>query len=333
LQRTAQDEVGRVRWGKLHLLDNLISEWGNSSLIPCLGLYGSSSWCYSIRVQSARKFLLSLRVPLTKQFVLDGMLIMGFKVSSPHLMSAQILTNLILFIIASLMFGLQRIFYGPLRPIEIEQLYEKAWFAVTETCLAMTIFREEVGAWFLVMFVALLAGKVWGWIGEGRVEVLEQQPPENPRLVHTRLSLSLALSLAYDMYILGYTIHTVIQQARPNMMVMFLFEFAVLTTSSFSTALRYCISLVEARIVKQQTAERLEWRRREVREEREEILRQRTATAAAPTETVESSDLVPELPALPSEDDVDEMDIEVPGWEAKGQWVLTLDLMTGMCQT
>jgi E3 ubiquitin-protein ligase synoviolin len=255
---------------------------------------------------------------------------MGLKVPSPHLMPAQIITNLILFIIASLMFGLQRIFYGPLRPIEIEQLYEKAWFAVTETCLAMTIFREEVGAWFLVMFVALLAGKVWGWIGEGRVEVLEQQPPENPRLVHTRLSLSLALSLAYDMYILGYTIHTVIQQARPNMMVMFLFEFAVLTTSSFSTALRYCISLVEARIVKQQTAERLEWRRREVREEREEILRQRAAAAAAQTETAESIDLVPELPALPSEDDVDEMDIEVPGWEAKGQWVLTLDLMTGM---
>lgn len=243
-------------------------------------------------------------------------------------MALQILTNLILFIIASFMFGLQRLFYGPLRPIEIEQLSEKAWFAVTETCLAMTIFREEVGAWFLVMFVGLLAGKVWGWIGEGRVEVLEQQPPANPRLVHLRLSLSLTLSLIYDMWLLGYTINTVIQQARPNMMVMFLFEFAVLTTSSVSTALRYCISLVEARIVKQQTTVRLEFRRREVREERQEMLRQREAAAAAP-ETAETSEPVPELP---SEEDVDEMDIEVPGWEAKGQWVLTLDLMTGMCQ-
>jgi E3 ubiquitin-protein ligase synoviolin len=221
-------------------------------------------------------------------------------------------------------------FYGPLRPIEIEQLYEKGWFAVTETALAMTIFRDEVGAWFLVMFVALLAGKVWGWIGEGRVEVLEQQPPANPRLVHIRLSLSLTLSLVYDLWLLGYTINTVIQQAKANMMVMFLFEFAILITSSFSTAIRYCISLIEARIVKQQTVERLEWRRREVREEREEILRQRAAAAAAP-ETAETDEPAPELPELPSEDDVDEMDIEVPGWEAKGQWVLTLDLMTGMC--
>lgn len=226
----------------------------------------------------------------------------------------------------SLMFGLQRTFYGPLRPIEIEQLYEKAWFAVTETCLAMTTFREEVGAWFLVMFVALLAGKIWGWIGEGRVEILEQQPPANPRLFHIRLSFSLLLSLAYDMWIMAYTINTVIQQARPNMMVMFLFEFAVLTTCSYSTALRYLISLIEARVIKKQTQERLAERRREVREEREEILRQRADAASG-----EGADNTNEsTSALPSEDDVDEMDIEVPGWEAKGQWVLTLDLVTGM---
>lgn len=223
------------------------------------------------------------------------------------------------------MFGLQRLFYGQLRPIEVEQLYEKAWFAVTETCLAMTIFREEVGAWFLVMFVALLTGKVWGWIGEGRVEILEQQPPANPRLFHVRLSMSLATSLLYDSWLMAYTINTVIQQARPNMMVMFLFEFAVLTTSSWSTALRYGISLLEASIIKKQTAERLIERRREVREEREQIMRQRAAAA----QTADASTVPAPLPALPSEDDIEEMDIEVAGWESKGQWVLTLDLVTG----
>jgi E3 ubiquitin-protein ligase synoviolin len=229
------------------------------------------------------------------------------------------------------MFGLQRLFYGPLRPIEIEQLYEKAWFAITETCLAMTIFREEVGAWFLVMFVALLAGKVWGWIGDGRVEILEQQPPADPRLFHIRLTLSLALSLVYDLTMLAYSVNTVIQQARPNMMVMFLFEFAILTITSVSTALRYCISLIEERIVKKQTKERLEAARAAVRAEREEILRQRAA-AEQRDEVPEEGGEAPEepLPALPSEDDVDEMDIEVPGWEVKGHYVLSLDLLTGM---
>ncbi|PMD36546.1 hypothetical protein L207DRAFT_556131 [Hyaloscypha variabilis F] len=237
----------------------------------------------------------------------------------------MILINLILFIYGSFMYGLQRLCYGALRPIEIEQLYEKAWFAITETCLAMTIFREEVGAWFLVMFVALLTGKVWGWIGDGRVEVLEQQPPANPRLFHIRLSVSLGMSVLYDLWLMNYTINTVIQQARPNMMVMFLFEFAILTTSSFATSFRYCISLIEAKVVKKQTQERLLERRREVREERAEMIRQREAAAAT---AGEGSDAVPSDAPLPSEDDVDEMDIEVPGWETKGHWVLTLDLIT-----
>lgn len=224
------------------------------------------------------------------------------------------------------MYGLQRLCYGPLRPIEIEQLYEKAWFAITETCLAMTIFREEVGAWFLVMFVALLTGKVWGWIGDGRVEILEQQPPANPRLFHIRLSISLTASVLYDAWLMSYTINTVIQQARPNMMVMFLFEFAVLTVSSSSTACRYIISVIESRVVKKQTQERLIERKREVREERAEMIRQREIARAEAGDDYQE----PTAP-LPSENDIEEMDIEVPGWEAKGQWVLTLDLITGQC--
>lgn len=217
------------------------------------------------------------------------------------------------------MYGLQRLCFGPLRPVEVEQLYEKAWFAVTETCLAMTVFREEVGAFFLVMFTALITGKVWGWIGEGRVEVLEQQPPANPRLFHTRLVVSLLTSIIYNCWLLSYSINTVIAQAKPTMMVMFLFEFAVLAVGSMHTGLRYVISLVEARVTKRQTTQRLEQRRREVREQRVEILRRREAGEIAEGQGE----------PLPSEDDIDEMDIDVPGWDAKGQWILFLDLFAG----
>ncbi|WXC42385.1 hypothetical protein QX201_002162 [Fusarium graminearum] len=233
-----------------------------------------------------------------------------------------ILVNFALLSYSSFIYSLTRLFYGPLRAVEVEQLTERAWFAITETCLAMTIFREEIGAWFLVMFAALITGKVWGWIGDGRVEVLEQQPPANPRLFHLRLSVSLALSFFYDVYILQYTINTVIQQARPNMMVMFLFEFAVLATSSLRTGARYALSLTEYNIQEQQKRKRLAERRQEVREEREAMIRQREAAAAAGEEV--SND------PLPSEDDIDEMDIEVPGWSAKGEFVLWLDLATDL---
>ncbi|KAK4453131.1 ERAD-associated E3 ubiquitin-protein ligase HRD1 [Podospora aff. communis PSN243] len=232
-------------------------------------------------------------------------------------LSLMVLVNLVFVIYGSFIYLAQRLCFGPLRPVEIEQLYEKAWFAVTETCLAMTIFREEVGAFFLVMFTALVTGKVWGWIGEGRVEVLEQQPPANPRLFHTRLSISLLISVLYDTWLLVYAARTVVRDARPTMMVMFLFEFAVLDVCSIQTASRYIISLMEQRVVKVQTHQRLESRRRQIREQREAILRRRETG-----ETIEGDD-----DELPDEDDVDEMDIEVPGWESKGQWVLTLDLI------
>lgn len=214
------------------------------------------------------------------------------------------------------MLGLQRLFYGPLRPIEIEQLYEKAWFAITETCLAMTIFREEVGGWFLVMFVGLLVGKVWGWIGEGRVEVVEQQPPANPRLFHARLSFSLLLSLAFDLALLRYAIMTVLRMARPTMMVMFAFEFAVLTISSSSTAARYTISLFELYTIKQQTRRKLEERRASLRAAQAGVRSGNVGEANAADAAGEA-------------DEVDESEIDVPGWEAKGQWVFYLDLITG----
>lgn len=221
----------------------------------------------------------------------------------------QVLINFVYLIYGAVIFGLQRSLYGPLRQVEVEQLSEKAWFAITETCLAMTIFRDEIGAWFLVMFTALITGKIWGWIGDGRVEILEQQPPINPGLFHTRLSISLLLSLAYDSWILKYSIKTVIQQARPDMMVMFLFEFAVLSTSSARTIIRYLVSVMENGIIMRQT-----------RLKREELLRQRAQHLVEATRNQAES----------SHEDMDEMDIEVPGWENKGQWVLILDLAAGM---
>ncbi|CAI7610826.1 unnamed protein product [Penicillium bialowiezense] len=236
--------------------------------------------------------------------------------SSANLM---ILTNLCLLVTGFLLFWLQRLLYGPLRPIETEQLYERAWFAVTETCLAMTIFRGELGAWFLVMFISLLVGKVWGWIGEGRVEFLEQQPPANPKLFHIRLAASLALTVLFDCFMLRYCVHTVITQARPDMMVMFGFEFAILTILSSSTLLRYVIALTEISITRQQVKARVEERRAEIRAARTEAI-QESARAGASSPPSD----------LPDENDVNELEIDVPGWEEKGRWVFYLDLLTDL---
>ncbi|KIX98793.1 uncharacterized protein Z520_05254 [Fonsecaea multimorphosa CBS 102226] len=253
--------------------------------------------------------------------------------SSANLM---ILTNLLFVIACTFLLGLQKLLYGNLRPIEIEQLYEKAWFAVTETCLAMTVFRGEIGLSFLAMFFSLLTGKVWGWIGEGRVEVLEQQPPRNPRLFHTRLALSLGLSVAFDLTMLEYVVKQVMRMARPDMMVMFGFEFAVLSVMSISTAMRYAIDLVEIGIVRGQKRLRIE----EIKRERMQAAvaefqeSQGGQAAGAPTSEASRDTPTPTQRTLDQvsqeafNQPVDENEVEVEGWEDKGRYMFYLNLAT-----
>lgn len=225
----------------------------------------------------------------------------------------QFLINLALIVAASVGYGLQRLFYGPLRPIETEQLYDKAWFAVSETLLAMTIFRDDIGLWFFTMFLCLLGGKVWQWIGEGRVEFVEQQPPANPWLFHNRLMASLAISVAFDVFMLLYCVDSaldsLLKNARPGVMVMFGFEYMLLSIASVSTMLRYVLVLVEIVVTHRQEQVRAEARR---------VAREQARQQAAAAEG--------EGVAAPEEEDDD--DGEVPGWEEKGRWLFILDLTT-----
>lgn len=229
-----------------------------------------------------------------------------------------ILTNLLLVGACAFMFALQRLLYGPLRPIEVEHLSEKAWYAVLDTLLAMPSFREDVGGWLLTMFVLLLAGKVWGWIGEGRVDILEQQPPANPRLFHMRLSTSLVVSVLFDMWMAWYCVDTVLANPRPGMMVIFTFEFTIQIVLSTFTLLRYCLAVAEIQVVKQQTQEAIEARKLEIRAERAEA-RQNETEEGRPT------------PASPVDDEpieVDENEVDIPGWEEKRRWLFGLEVTT-----
>lgn len=203
------------------------------------------------------------------------------------------------------MFGLQRLLYGPLRQLEIEQLSEKAWYAVLDTLLAMPTLRDDVGGWTLATFVMLLALKVWSWIGEGRVEVLEQQPPRNPALFHARVATSLILSVVFDALMFHYCSRTIVRDPRPGLTVIFTFEFAILTIFSLSTLFRYALTVHETFVVLEQTKLR-----------KAEMIAERMSAQIANNQEV--------TPVAANQ--IDDDDIEVPGWEEKRQWMLGLDL-------
>ncbi|KAK9451810.1 uncharacterized protein V1518DRAFT_409602 [Limtongia smithiae] len=171
------------------------------------------------------------------------------------------LANMGVFI--AVLFGrlVQTILFGALRPVEIERLYEKTWYAVTETCLAMTIFRDEFDARFLVMFTTLLFLKIFHWLAADRVEYMEQTAPVRPRLFHSRVAATLLLINAIDMCLIRYALEDILMRG-PNMMVMFAFEFAILETSAMAIAGRYVLALIELRVVARAGGEEDTWERK-----------------------------------------------------------------------
>jgi hypothetical protein len=51
-----------------------------------------------------------------------------------------------------------------------KHLFERAWFAITETGLALTIFRDEFTLIFAFLFGALLFIKVFHWLASDRID-------------------------------------------------------------------------------------------------------------------------------------------------------------------
>ncbi|KIV99854.1 uncharacterized protein PV09_08522 [Verruconis gallopava] len=234
----------------------------------------------------------------------------------------MILCNMALVLAGSIIYALQQLLFGPLRPLETEQLWERGWFAMMEWVFAMSTFRDEFGVWFLSMFLSLFTGKVWGWIAEGRVEQLEQQAPNDTRLFHGRLVASLAVYVLFAVQMFKYAVDIVLVEARPGMTIMFVFEFAILCISAWTTCLRYVIWVQEQRTIRAQINMAVEARKAEIRKQRKEAEEKLQANPEAED--------APNLDDLPKEDDVDENEIEAPGWESKRGWVFALDIISDL---
>ncbi|CAG2059663.1 unnamed protein product, partial [Timema podura] len=81
------------------------------------------------------------------------------------------------FILVILMGKLMRkVFFGQLRAAEFEHLMERSWYAITETCLAFTVFRDDFSPKFVALFTVLLFLKSFHWLAEDRVDFMERSP-------------------------------------------------------------------------------------------------------------------------------------------------------------
>ena len=54
--------------------------------------------------------------------------------------------------------------------LNFQHLIERSWYAVTETCLAFTVFRDDFSPKFVALFTLLLFLKSFHWLAEDRVD-------------------------------------------------------------------------------------------------------------------------------------------------------------------
>ncbi|KAM0791258.1 hypothetical protein ACM66B_005734 [Microbotryomycetes sp. NB124-2] len=140
---------------------------------------------------------------------------------------------------------LQAIFFGQLRMIEVERLQERAWFAVTETLLALTIFKDDFESSFVMLFISLLFLKVFHWLASDRVEMMEQSA-QVPRVAHVRMISLLGVLWLIDGLFVVLAVESILIDG-PTVMVMFASEYLIMLASLWSVTAKYIICCIDLR--------------------------------------------------------------------------------------
>ncbi|BES90402.1 Ring finger protein [Nesidiocoris tenuis] len=132
---------------------------------------------------------------------------------------------------------MRKVFFGELRAVELEHLMERSWYAVTETCLAFTVFRDDFSPKFVALFTLLLFLKSFHWLADERVDFMERSPVIS-WLFHVRI-----ISLLFMLGILDTTFVIHAYQSTLNkgasVQLVFGFEYAILLTIILNILIKY----------------------------------------------------------------------------------------------
>ncbi|KAJ3713406.1 hypothetical protein C8R42DRAFT_727296 [Lentinula raphanica] len=141
----------------------------------------------------------------------------------------------------------QRIFFGSLRPNEVERLYERLWFFITESLLAFTIFRDEFDIPFAIMFGFLLFVKSFHWLANDRIEWMDQRPyPGPPLLFHVRMTVLFAILWSTDLVMFLIAVENTLAHGVGGM-VLFASEYGILMATVTNSFSKYLLSTYDFR--------------------------------------------------------------------------------------
>lgn len=146
-----------------------------------------------------------------------------------------------------ILFGkmMRKVFFGQLRAAEMEHLIERSWYAVTETCLAFTVFRDDFSPRFVAQFTMLLFLKCFHWLAEDRIDYMERSPVLT-WLFHVRAVLLLMFLGMVDAVLVHVAYNTTMQSGA-SVQLVFGFEYAILLTIVVTIQMKYILHIVDLR--------------------------------------------------------------------------------------
>ncbi|KAM7389376.1 hypothetical protein PAMP_023360 [Pampus punctatissimus] len=160
--------------------------------------------------------------------------------SSPSMAVLYIQAFVLVFLLGKFM---RKVFFGQLRAAEMEHLIERSWYAVTETCLAFTVFRDDFSPRFVALFTLLLFLKCFHWLAEDRVDFMERSPNIS-WVFHFRVLSLMALLAILDFLFVNHACHSIITRGA-SVQLVFGFEYAILLTMVLTTFIKYILHTID----------------------------------------------------------------------------------------
>uniref|UniRef100_A0A1L8DSP6 RING-type E3 ubiquitin transferase n=1 Tax=Nyssomyia neivai TaxID=330878 RepID=A0A1L8DSP6_9DIPT len=162
--------------------------------------------------------------------------------SNPSMAVIYIQSMVLVLMLGKLM---RKVFLGTLRAAEFEHLMERFWYALTETCLAFTVFRDDFNPKFIALFTVLLFLKSFHWLAEDRVDYMERSPVIG-WLFHIRVAALVSFLGILDYMMITHAYHSTISKGA-SVQLVFGFEYAILITMVANTTIKYILHATELR--------------------------------------------------------------------------------------
>ncbi|KAL1114940.1 hypothetical protein AAG570_007763 [Ranatra chinensis] len=160
--------------------------------------------------------------------------------SNPSMAVMYVQAFILVILVGKLM---RKVFFGELRAAEFEHLMERSWYAVTETCLAFTVFRDDFSPKFVALFTLLLFLKSFHWLAEDRVDFMERSPVIS-FLFHLRILSLLAVLAIFDFHFVGHAYQSTLTKGA-SVQLVFGFEYAILLTITANICLKYVLHSID----------------------------------------------------------------------------------------